>query len=124
MFITGPSVPVAANSLESTVTSFSTVNISWTVSRVTYTQETYTVVYGINRSHLNERSSSVNGTLVTTSYSAELTWLRDSTQYYYQVESTNTVGSTYSEVGHFEIQNACKDGKLSSNMFLIIIMLQ
>ena len=108
----GPTAPVPTTNLDSTVTSFSVVTISWTVSRVAYTPETYTVVYGTSQSMLDQMSDSINSTLDTTGYSVELSRLRDSTQYYYQVESTNTVGSTYSEVGSFEIQNACKKGIL------------
>ena len=78
-----------------------------------YTPETYTVVYGTNQLNLDQRSDSVNGTSGTTHYSVELTQLQHSTQYYYQVESVNTVGRTYSEIiESFEIQNACKQDNL------------
>ena len=92
----------------STVTSFSTVNISWSVSRVAYTPETYTVVYGTNQLNLNQRSTTVVGASGTTRYSVELTQLQHSTLYYFQVESTNIIGTTYNETGSFVVPNACK----------------
>ena len=96
------------------VTSFSTATISWSVSRVTYTSETYAVVYGTDQTNLNQRSTAVSGVSGTTSYSVELTQLRHSTLYYYKVQSTNTIGTTDSEVRSFEVQNACKQFQFSA----------
>ena len=104
----GPRVPVAATNIDSTVTSFSAATIMWLVSRVVYTPETYTVVYGTNRVSLNRRGTPISGVSGVNQYSAELTQLRHGTVYYFQVESNNTIGSTRSEIRSFEIQNACK----------------
>lgn len=104
----GPRVPVPATDVESTMTSFSTVTISWSISGVAYTPETYAVKYGTNELHLTQRSAIISSSEGTTRYSLELTQLQDSTQYYFQVESNNTVGSISSEIQTFEVQNACK----------------
>ena len=104
----GPTVPDATTNIEPTVTSFSTVTISWSVSRVAYTPETYTVVYGTNQLNLNQRSTTVVGASGATHYSVELTELQHSTLYYFQVESTNTIGITYSEIRSFDIEDPCK----------------
>ena len=117
-FHVGPVVPVAATNIESTVTSFSTVILAWTVPRVAYTPETYTVVYGTNQLSLDQRSDSVNGTSGTTHYSVELTQLQHSTQYYYQVESVNIAGFTQSDIADFEVQNACKKVTLAHRCML------
>ena len=66
------------------------------------------VVYGTNQLNLDHRSDIVNGTSDTTHYSVELTLLQHSTQYYYQVQSVNTAGRTYSDIESFEVQNACE----------------
>ena len=76
------------------------------------------MVYGTNRINLNQRSTSVRGITGVSGYSTELTQLQHSTVYYFQVESTNTIGSTRSEIGSFEVQNACK---FTSIVFIIII---
>lgn len=111
--LSGPTVPDSATNIESTVTSFSTVTISWSVPRVAYTPETYTVVYGTNKLNLDQRSTTTSGVSGTTHYSTELTQLQHSTLYYFWVESTNTIGSTNSETRPFEVQNTCKQAPLS-----------
>ena len=71
------------------------------------------MVYGTDQTNLNQRSTAVSGVSGTTSYSVELTQLRHSTLYYYKVQSTNTIGTTDSEVRSFEVQNACKQFQFS-----------
>ena len=117
IFLPGPSVPDAPTNLDSNVISFSTATISWSVSRVAYTPENYTVVYGTNQFNLNQRSTTVSDIPGTTSYSVELAQLQHGTRYYFQVQSTNTVGSTQSAIASFEVQNACKN--LSSTCTLL-----
>lgn len=73
-----------------------------------YTSETYTVVYSANRMNLDQRSTSIRGVTGVSAYSVELTQLQHATMYYFQVESTNTIGTTRSEIRSFEVQNACK----------------
>ena len=105
---TGGTTPVVVTQIQSIVTSFSTVNISWTVTQITYTPETYTVVYGIDRLNLNERSVNISGVTHVGEYTIEIQQLQHSTVYYYLVESSNTVGRVSSAIHSFEVQNACK----------------
>ena len=78
-----------------------------------YTRENYTVVYGTDQLNLNHRSTTISGVSGTTSYSVELAQLQHSTRYYFQVQSSNSVGSTNSAVASFEVQNACKQTKIT-----------
>ena len=103
----GPAVPLTATNIDSTITSFSTATISWSVSMVAYTPETYTVVYGTNQMNLNQRSTTIHGITGVNQYSVGLTRLQHGTVYYFQVESTNTIGSASSETRSFDVQNAC-----------------
>ena len=66
------------------------------------------MVYGTNQLNLNQRSTSTSGSTGVNHYSVELTQLQHGTVYYFQVESTNTIGSVSSETRSFEVQNACK----------------
>lgn len=104
----GATIPTAVTNIESIITSFSTANISWSVSEISYTPETYTVVYGTDRLNLNARSINISDVSQTGKYSIELTQLEHSTVYFYLVESSNTVGHVNSEVHSFEVDNACK----------------
>ena len=104
----GPTVPDAPTNLQSTVTSFSTATISWSITRVAYTPETYVVMYGTNPLDLNQRSPTISGVSGVAEYSVGLTGLQHGTLYYYQVQSTNTIGSTSSALSSVQIQNACK----------------
>ena len=119
IFLPGPSVPDTPTNLDSTVNNFSTATVSWSVSRVAYTPENYTVVYGTNQLNLNQRSTTISGVSGTTSYSVELAQLQHGTRYCFQVQSTNTVGSTHSAVASFEVQNACKQPKNSTCTMLM-----
>ena len=65
------------------------------------------MVYATNRVSLNRRSTPISGVSGVNQYSVELIQLQHGTVYYFQVESTNTIGSTRSEIRSFEIQNAC-----------------
>ena len=65
------------------------------------------MTFGTSRMNLNQRSASISGVVGVSQYSIELTQLQHGTVYYFQVESTNTIGSTRSEIRSFEVQNAC-----------------
>jgi hypothetical protein len=58
--------------------------------------------------NLDQRSASIRGVTGVSRYSVELSQLQHATVYYFQVESTNTIGTTRSEIRSFEVQNACK----------------
>ena len=74
--------------------------IQWTVSRIAYTPETYTVHFGTSSGSLTnvsqQQESGDNVTATNLSFSIELTGLSAGTTYYYQVVAMNSVGSTSS----------------------------
>lgn len=97
---------MAAVSSIATVTSFSSASIMWTVPSVTYTPETYAVVYGTDQMSLNQKSVIIHGVSDTTHYIIELTQLEHNTSYYYKIQSNNTVGSTESGTYTFDVLDA------------------
>ena len=80
--------------------------IQWTVSSIAYTPEQYIVLYGLTESSLTQESDMVNSTMdfnsINDTYSVKITGLDYNTVYYYQVRSTNTEGSTNSDVVMFQ----------------------
>ena len=74
--------------------------IHWTVSRIAYTPETYTVHFGTSPGSLTpfsqQQQSGDNFTATNLQFSLQLTGLASGTTYYYQVVAVNTVGSTQS----------------------------
>ena len=79
--------------------------LQWTILYITYTPETYTVIYGTDPSLLDQTSQSVTGNsdITTTDQilSIQLDGLVHDTTYYYQVVATNTHNSTASTVASF-----------------------
>ena len=86
--------------------------IQWTVSRIAYTPETYTVHFGTSPGSLTnvsqQRQSGDNVTATNLSFSIELTGLSARTTYYYQVVAMNSVGSTASVEQSFTTTELCK----------------
>ena len=86
--------------------------IHWTVSRIAYTPENYTVHYGTSSGSLTpfsqQRQSANDFTATNLQFSVELTGLSAGTTYYYQVEAMNSVRSTASIEQNFITSLLCK----------------
>ena len=84
----------------STGIAYNRATINWTVSRIAYTPETYTVHFGISSGSLTnitqQQQSGDNFTATNLQFSVELTGLSAGTRYYYQVVAVNSVGTTAS----------------------------
>ena len=103
---TGPSDPERPTSFSTTGTSFNGTTIHWTVTRIAYTPETYTVHFGTSPGSLTpfsqQRPSGDNFTATNLQFSVQLTGLTPATDYSYQVVATNTIGRTaMSVIGMF-----------------------
>ena len=103
---TGPSDPEQPTSLCTTGTRFNGTTIHWTVSRIAYTTETYTVHFGTSSGSLTsfsqQRQSGDNFTTTNLPFSVQLTGLTPATDYSYRVVATNTIGRTaMSVIGMF-----------------------
>ena len=76
--------------------------IQWFIPAIVYTQENYTVVYGVDQALLNYTSDVVVGTSNIAQenqvYSTTLRNLDPNTTYYYQVIASNSVGTNSSDV--------------------------
>ena len=104
--LTGPSDPEQPTSLRATGTSFNGTTIHWTVPRIAYTPETYTVHFGTSPGSLapfsQQRQSGDNFTATDLQFSVQLTGLTPATNYSYRVVATNTIGRTaMSVIGMF-----------------------
>ena len=109
----GPSDPEQPTSLSTTGTSFNGTTIHWTIPRIAYTPETYTVHFGTSPGSLTnasqQRQSGDNFTATNLPFSVPLTGLTPATDYSYWVVATNTVGRTaMSVIGMFRTLDVCK----------------
>ena len=76
--------------------------ITWTMNSVAYTPETYYVKYGTSSQELNNQSVTIYGSEdITTSYTVQIDGLSASTQYFYQVIASNSIGKTSSDTECF-----------------------
>ena len=105
LFPTGPSSPLQLANVMSTGITHSRATIQWTVPRIAYTPETYTVHYGTSSGSLTpfnqQRENSDNFTATNLQFSIQLTGLSAGTRYYYQVVAMNSVGSNQSTINNF-----------------------
>ena len=79
-------------------------NVSWIISNVAITQESYSVNYGVNMSDLEMSSESISSrgeSLTNQTYSVVLENLDSVTTYYYQVVSENDFSSSTSDIYSF-----------------------
>ncbi len=109
---TGPSPPFKPESVDTTVTTFTTAQIQWSVPSIAYTPEQYTVEYGTSPGSLSQSSAVVSGSTdlaaVDHQYSMEVTGLLEGSTYYYRVVAHNTHGSTSSNVYTFTVEDVRK----------------
>ena len=89
-----------------------TATIHWTVSRIVYTPENYTVHFGNSSGSLTsfsqQQQSGENFTATNLPFSLQLTGLSAGTTYYYQVVAVNSVGTTASVEQSFTTTEPCK----------------
>ena len=122
LFPTGPSPPLQPSNLMSTGVRHNRATIQWTVSRIAYTPENYTVYFGTSLGSLapfnQQRQSDNNFTATNLPFSIQLTGLSAETSYYYQVVAVNSVpGSTQS------IEQEFRTRKLRKLIFLFRLYL-
>ena len=105
----GPSAPIAPTVLGSTAGS-TVVTINWVVTAITYTPESYFIVYGLSNDTLNLRSSAVEGvmnlTVTDVVHSATIANLHPFTLYYYKIEARNSFTVTESAIQTFQTREA------------------
>ena len=125
LIILGPAVPVQPVLRTVSVTP-TTVTISWTIPQVSYTPENYTVIFGTSMDELNMISSVVNTnnidslqfiTATNIQYNVTIQGLNISVMYYYQVQSLNTIGKSYSSISKF---TTLESGKITFFYYFII----
>ena len=108
----GASLPNTPTNLQTAATDFTSVRISWDVSDIPYTPETYTILYGTDSSSLSQSSSPVHSDLPlspgTQQFSVSVSGLQENIVYYFQVEAVNSVGSAQSQLGTFMIEDVRK----------------
>ena len=114
---TGPANPAHVTAISATVLTFSTARIMWTVPTISYTQETYTVLYQTQHSSQELSSSAVSGSAdlstVNRVFSLTLQGLEDGMTYNYRIRSVNTVGRvTVSPLQSFMMENSRKSAIL------------
>ena len=101
----GPTLPGGVHAIRTGDLREDQAIIRWTVYFLTYTPETYVVVYGTDRTNLNKSSSPVSSgasiTATDISLFVTLTRLEAGTTYHYRLVATNSVGSIYSNVMNF-----------------------
>ena len=105
LFPTDPTPPLQPSNLMSTGIAHNRATIHWTVSRIAYTPETYTVHFGTSLGSLTpfnqQQQSGDDFTATNLQFSIPLTGLAPGTRYYYQVVAMNSVGSTQSTINNF-----------------------
>ncbi len=102
------SFPLSASNINATILNATSVNVSWTISYIPYTPESYTVYYNstednnmttytVYTSETLEELLSLNNT----SYSIVLRELSPFTMYQFIIVSSNSIGSNTSSPGFF-----------------------
>ena len=96
----GPSLPLSPTNLQALEVNTSSVLVTWTVTKVAFTPEVYSIRFWSPPSTGYTTSDKVNGTsdigVEDMQYTILLTGLTANLHYVFQVEAKNTVGSTLS----------------------------
>lgn len=116
LHLLGPAVPVAIYNLTATRgPSVDSALISWTVTELAYTPETYIVQYGESKDNLNKDTDPIHSegqsASMNSSYSVLITDLEPGQQYFYQIVSRNTHGVERTDIrnmtaGHYYMYHA------------------
>lgn len=97
-------IPVEPTELTAQDITAVSANVSFTISYVAITRETYVVMYGIDMNDLDMSSDEVNSLsddATNQSYSVVLDNLAGATTYYYQVVSENVYSTSSSDISSF-----------------------
>eukprot|EP00731_Ephydatia_muelleri_P025200 Em0017g283a len=98
--VSGPSLPLSPTNLQALEVNTSSVSVTWTVTKVAFTPEVYSIRFWSPPSTGYTTSDKVNGTSDIVAedmqYTILLTGLTANLHYVFQVEAKNTVGSTLS----------------------------
>ncbi|XP_064386408.1 uncharacterized protein LOC135334957 isoform X2 [Halichondria panicea] len=101
----GPSSPTTPMSLTVSMVNHQSASFEWVVMTVAYDNESYIVTYGLDSNDLSIFSATQPGSsdisLTNSVYSISVGGLQVKTRYYYRVVSTNSAGSTQSELATF-----------------------
>lgn len=108
----GQGSPVLPGGIQAiTVTAYS-ATVQWMVSYIAYTQEQYSVNYGITRESLDQLSlvvsSSTDTSAANITYDVAVQDLTPNTVYFFQLRSMNTYESTLSAIMTFTTLEAGK----------------
>ena len=110
-FTAGPSTPSTPTILSSTIGTRQ-ATITWIVTSITYTPESYAILYGVANDSLSLRSSivegSVNLTAMNQAYSITIMDLSPYTRYYYKIEASNSFAASESVTDTFQTNQAGK----------------
>ena len=100
----GPMSPEMPTHVTVRTITIDSATVYWTVPTIAFTPETYVVHYGTNKDTLDSMSDPVTGMNFTTEnneFSITLPDLAPNTLYFYQVNSSNKNGSSFSQVANF-----------------------
>ena len=100
VFSAGPSSPLQPANVRNSTVTHATAMIHWTVTRIAYTPENYTVHFGTSSGSLTnvsqQEQSGANFTATNLPFALQLTGLSAGATYYYQVVAINPEGTTAS----------------------------
>lgn len=106
---TGP-IPPNIPTLLSSIVGQTQATISWVVTSVAYTLETYSVIYGVNIDALDMRTNFTHGsssyTVINQAFSVTISDLEPFRQYYYAVVAHNSFTTTQSSILIFKTTEA------------------